>query len=70
MPWRRERIPRDVEPAVAGEELVGIFASLEVVDEALELGGILGANVGSLHRGDVVGILAQLAELCQREMIR
>ena len=41
MPWRRERIPRDVKPAVAGKELVGIFTSLEVVDEALELGGIL-----------------------------
>ena len=48
MPWRGERIPRDVEPAVAGKELVGIFTSLEEGDEALELGGILGANVGSL----------------------
>lgn len=55
MSWGAEGIPRDVEPAVAGEELVGIFTGLEEGDEALELGGILGANVGSLSE-KVLGI--------------
>lgn len=44
MSWGAERIPRDVEPAGGGKELVGIFTSLEEGDEALELGGILGAS--------------------------
>lgn len=48
MSWGAERIPRDVEPAAAGKELVGIFTGLEEGDEVLELGGILGADVGSL----------------------
>ena len=48
MPWRGEGIPRDVEPAIAGEELVGEFMSAQEVDEALELLGVLGADVGSL----------------------
>lgn len=56
MPWLRKRIPRDVEPAVAGKELVGIFTGLEEGDEALELGGILGADVGSLSK-KVLGVL-------------
>ena len=43
-----ERPPGDVEPAVAGEKLVGEFVSLEEVHEALELLRIAGADVGSL----------------------
>jgi hypothetical protein len=120
MPWLRKRIPRDVEPAVASQELVGIGAGAKEGDETLELLGVARADVSGLakevlrildatdkgvdtgvavagvdedrtnhlssgfqehqaaighvgdglHRGDVVGILAQLAELCQREMIR
>ena len=50
MSWGAEGIPRDVEPAGGGEELVGMFTGLEESDEALELGGILGANVGSLTK--------------------
>ena len=53
--WGAEGIPRDVEPAGGGKELVGIFASFEEGDEALELGGILGADVGSLTK-EVLGI--------------
>ena len=52
--WSSEGIPRDVEPAVAGEELVGIFTSFEEGDEALELGGILGADIGSLRKSGSV----------------
>ena len=37
-----------MEPAVAGEELVSQIVSLEEVHEALELAGVLGADVGSL----------------------
>ena len=48
MPWLSEGIPRDVEPAGGGKELVGIFTGLEEVHEALELAGVLGADVGSL----------------------
>ena len=48
MSWCCKRSPRDVEPAGAGEQLVGQFVSLEEVHKALELAGVLGANVGSL----------------------
>ena len=48
MAWRGEGIPRDVEPAVAGQELVGKCMGLEEVDQALELLRVLGADVGSL----------------------
>ena len=48
MSWGAEGIPRDVEPAGAGQQLVGQFVRLEEVHEALELGGVLGADVGSL----------------------
>ena len=48
MSWGAEGIPRDVEPAGGGKELVGMFTGLEESDEALELGGILGADIGSL----------------------
>ena len=43
-----EWVPRDVEPAGAGEELVSQIVSLEEVHEALELAGVLGADVGGL----------------------
>ena len=43
-----EGTPRDVEPAGAGEELVGQIVSLEEGHEALELQGVLGADVGGL----------------------
>jgi len=45
-----EGSPGDMEPAVAGEQLVGQIVSLEEVHEALELAGVLGANVGSLAK--------------------
>ena len=37
-----------MEPAVACQQLVGQIVSLEEVHEALELGGVFGADVGSL----------------------
>ena len=48
MSGRGEGIPRDVEPAVAGEELIGEFVSLEEIYEALELSRVARADVGSL----------------------
>ena len=39
-----------MEPAGAGEQLVGQIVSLEEVNKALELGGVLGADVGRLTR--------------------
>ena len=54
MSWGAEGIPRDVEPAGGGKELVGIFTGLEEGDEALELGGILGADIGSLRKSGSV----------------
>ena len=50
-----EGIPRDVEPARAGEQLVGVLTGLEEGDEALELGGVLGADVDGLSK-KVLGI--------------
>jgi hypothetical protein len=108
-----------VKPVRAGEELVGKGLGFQERDQVLELGRVLGTNVGGLteevlgvmdatnlaidclaakarvdddgadfetggfqqqmtaigqihndlHRGDVVGILLQIAEFCQREMI-
>jgi hypothetical protein len=43
-----EGTPGDVEPAIAGEELVGEFVSLEEIDQALELSRVARADVGSL----------------------
>lgn len=43
-----EGVPRDVEPPVAGEELVGQIVRLEEIDQALELLRVLGADVGGL----------------------
>lgn len=45
-----EGIPRDMEPAGGGEQLVGVVAGAEIVDEALELARVLGANVGGLAK--------------------
>ena len=39
-----------MEPGGAGEELVGEGVGLEEVDEALELGGIFGVDVGGLAK--------------------
>ena len=48
MPWLRKRIPRDVEPAGGGQELVGVRAGAKKVDKTLELLGVARADVGSL----------------------
>ena len=39
-------VPGDVEPAGAGEELVGVFTTAEERDETLELLRVAGADVG------------------------
>ena len=39
-----------MEPGGAGEELIGEGVGLEEVDEALELGGIFGVDVGGLAK--------------------
>ena len=44
-----------MEPVGGGKELVGIFTSLEESDEALELGGVFGADIGSLSK-KVLGV--------------
>ena len=44
MAGRGEGVPRDVEPAAAGEELVGELPGLEEIDQALELGRVLGTS--------------------------
>ena len=41
-----EGSPGDVEPAVAGQELVGEGVGLQEGDQTLKLGGVLGADVG------------------------
>ena len=43
-----EWVPGNVEPTCGGQQLVGQFVRLEEVHEALELAGVLGADVGSL----------------------
>ena len=43
-----EGVPGDVEPAGAGKELVGVGICTEKSDEALELLGIAGTDVGCL----------------------
>ena len=45
-----EGIPRDVEPTVACQELVGIRTGAKEVDQKLELARVLGSNVRSLAR--------------------
>ena len=56
MAGRSEGRPGDVEPAGAGQELVGIFTTAEERDQTVELGGVLGADVGSLPQ-EVLGVL-------------
>ena len=48
MAGRGERIPGNMEPVGAREELVGEGVGLEEVDETLELNRIFGADVSSL----------------------
>ena len=45
---RGEGAPGDVEPGGARQELVGVGAGLKECHEALELGRILRADIGSL----------------------
>ena len=42
--------PRNVKPAVAGQQLVGIGTVAEKIDQMLKLLRVLGADVGSLTR--------------------
>ena len=48
--------PGDVEPAGASQQLVGVRAGAEEVDQALELSRVFGADVGSLAQY-VLGVL-------------
>ena len=48
MAGRGEGVPRDVKPVGAGEQLVGEVVMTEEIDQALELGRILRADVGGL----------------------
>ena len=48
MSWGAEGIPRDVEPAGGGEELVGVGIGAEEVHKVLELLRVFRANIGSL----------------------
>jgi hypothetical protein len=45
-----EGVPRDVEPAIASQELVGIGAGAEEVYKALELLRVFWADVGGLAK--------------------
>ena len=56
MPWRGEGSPRDVEPAGARQELVGVLPVSEEVHEFCELRRIFRADVGSLA-DKVLGVL-------------
>ena len=44
----REGVPGDVEPAGARQQLIGEGRGLEEIHEALELRGVLRADIGSL----------------------
>ena len=55
MAGRGEGVPGDVEPAAAGEELVGELPGLEEIDQALELGRVFGTDVGGLAE-EVLGV--------------
>ena len=52
---RTEGSPGDVEPAGAGQELVGIFRIAEERDQTQEQGRVFGADVGSLTE-EVLGV--------------
>jgi hypothetical protein len=49
-------IPGDVEPAVAGEELIGELTGFEEIDQTLELCWVLGADVGGLAK-EMLGVV-------------
>ena len=51
-----EGCPGDVEPAGAGEELVGQGVGLQERDQSLKLVGVFGTDVGSLAQ-EVLGVL-------------
>ena len=55
MAGRGEGIPGDVEPAIAREQLVGVFADFQEFDELPELRWIFRTDVGSLAE-KVLGI--------------
>ena len=55
MAGRGEGVPGDVEPAAAGEELVGELPGLEEIDQPLELGRVFGTDVGGLAE-EVLGV--------------
>ena len=48
MAGRGEGIPRDMEPAVAGEKLISELPGFEEFDQTLELGRVFGTDVGGL----------------------
>lgn len=48
VPGTGERSPGDVEPAVAGQELVGVGIRFQEIDQALELVRVLGTDVSGL----------------------
>ena len=58
MSWGAEGIPRDVEPAGGGQELVGVRAGAKKVDKTLELGWGPGGGCRQPGQGD--------AESCER----
>ena len=49
-PGRAEWLPGYVQPAITRQQLVGMFAILEEIDEALELLRIFRADVGGLTK--------------------
>jgi hypothetical protein len=53
---RTEGTPRNVEPAVACQELVGMFTGAKEIDQALELARVLGTDIGSQAQ-QVLGVL-------------
>ena len=56
MSWLGEGVPGDVEPACAGQELVGVFPVLEELHKFGELRRIFRADIGSLT-DEVLGVL-------------
>ena len=48
MSWGGEGVPGNVEPAAGSQELVGVLAAAEEVDQPLELRWVFGTDVGSL----------------------
>ena len=59
MARRGEGRPGDVEPAVAGEELVGALVRLQELHEAVELRRIAWTDVGSLA-GEVLSLIQRM----------